>query len=293
MASPFDEEETMTKSWTTLLALTGILLLSGIPAAAQTEDATKILNQANPGTAALIIYGADKSGSPQGTAMALAADILATSYHVISQAYDVEVLTAKQKKIKVDGIIGIDKAHDIALLKLKGKLQPLTVSVSGPEALAPGTRLFAVGSNELGAVVVAEGALRRFIDIGPGEKIMELSLVTSPQTSGGPIFDLGGQVVGMMVVLDRGLKIGLSIDVVQKIARSGKVIDFKTMTREDYFSLFEGSALAGRAAGMLGRPLTDGRCGLEDAPLLAPWFTSPRRGHGAVGAPHEMLRNPA
>lgn len=262
----------MTKSRTTLLALAGALLLSGTPVAAQTEDAAKILGQADVGTVALIIYGADKSGGPQGTAVALAADILATSYHVISQAYDVEVLTAKQKKIKVDGIIGIDKAHDIALLKLKGKIQPLNVSVSGPEALAPGTRLFAVGSNELGAVVIAEGTLRRMVEIGPGEKVMELSLVTSQQASGGPILDLGGQVVGMIVVLDRGLKIGLPIDLVQKIARSGKVIDFKTMTREDYFNVFEGASLAGRAAAAL-EELASARLFLERAIKLNPSFT--------------------
>jgi tetratricopeptide (TPR) repeat protein len=262
----------MTKSRTTLLALAGALLLSGTPVAAQTEDAAKILGQADVGTVALIIYGADKSGGPQGTAVALAADILATSYHVISQAYDVEVLTAKQKKIKVDGIIGIDRAHDIALLKLKGKIQPLNVSVSGPEALAPGTRLFAVGSNELGAVVIAEGTLRRMVEIGPGEKVMELSLVTSQQASGGPILDLGGQVVGMMVVLDRGLKIGLPIDLVQKIARSGKVIDFKTMTREDYFNVFEGASLAGRSAAGL-EELASARLFLERAIKLNPSFT--------------------
>jgi tetratricopeptide (TPR) repeat protein len=261
----------MTKSRMIFLALAGTLILSGVPAAAQTEDAAKILNQASPGAAALIIYGADKSGGPQGTAMALAADILATSYHVISQAYDVEVLTSKQKKIKIDGIVGIDKAHDVALLKLKGKLQPLNVSVSGPEALAPGARLFAVGANELGAIVVAEGTLRRFIDIGQGEKVMELSLVTSPQVSGGPILDLSGQVVGMMVVLDRTLKIGLPIDVVQKIARSGKVIDFKALAHEDYFGLFEGASLAGRAAAAM-EEIGSARMFLERALKLNPSF---------------------
>ncbi|HVP91450.1 MAG TPA: tetratricopeptide repeat protein [Terriglobales bacterium] len=261
----------MTKSRTLLLALAGVLLFSRAPVSAQTDDATKVLTRAAPGTAALTVYGEDKTGGPQGTAMALAADLLATSYHVISQAHDVEVLTAKQKKIKVEGIVGIDRAHDVALLRLKGKLQALNISVSGPQALAPGTRLFTVGSNELGLIVVSEGTLRRFVDIGGGENVMELSLVTSQQASGAPILDVGGQVVGMLLVLERGLKVGLPIDIVQKIGQSGKVADFKSLAREDYFSLFEGASFAGRVA-VATDDLMSARTFLERAVKLNPSF---------------------
>lgn len=254
------------------VALIGIILLARIPALPQTEDATKILNQANGGAMALVIYGADKAEVAKGSAMALTADILATSYHLISQAHDVEVLTVKQKKIKVDGIIGIDRAHDVALLKLKGKVQPLNVSVAGPEALTPGTRLFALGSNESGQISVSEGTLRRFVDIGPDEKIMELSLTTTDQFTGGPILDIGGQVVGMLVVLDRGVKIGLPVEILQKISRSGKVAEFKTWAREDYFSLFEGASFAGRVAAGLDEMMA-ARMHLEKAVKMSPSFT--------------------
>jgi tetratricopeptide (TPR) repeat protein len=262
----------MTKTPKMFLALAGILLAAWIPAAAQTEDATRILDQSNGGVVALIIYGADKTEIAKSSAMALAADILATSYHVISQAYDVEALTVKGKKIKVDGIIGIDKAHDVALLKLKGKVQPLNVSVAGPEALTSGARLFALGSNESGQVAVSEGTLRRFVDIGPQEKIMELSLAATDQFSGGPILDIGGQVVGMMIALDRNVKIGLPVEVLQKISRSGKVAEFKSWTREDYFSLFEGVSFAGRVAVGLDEMMA-ARTHLEKAVKLNPSFT--------------------
>jgi tetratricopeptide (TPR) repeat protein len=268
------EEETMTtpRKTSLALALAGVLLLSRIPASAQTEDAAKILNQANGGVMALIVYGADKAEVGKASAMAMAADILATSYHVISQAHDVVALTFKQKKISIDGIIGLDKAHDIALLKLKGKVQPLNVSVAGHESLAPGARLFALGSNESGQIVVSEGTLRRFIDIGPGEKIMELSLTAPDQFAGGPILDIGGQVVGMMVVLDRGVRIGLPIEVLQKISRSGKVAEFKTLAREDYFAQFEGASFAGRVAAASDE-LMGARLNLEKAVKLNPSFT--------------------
>lgn len=237
---------------------------------AQTEDANKILEQASGGVVALINYGADKTGSPQATALALAPDLLATSYHSISQAYDVEALTFKQKKIKLDGIVGIDKAHDLALLKLKSKIQPLNASAAGSEALVPGARLFVLGANESGQIVVSEGTLRRLVDIGPGEKVMELALTASPQFTGGPILDIGGQVVGMLVIMDR-VKVGIPVDVLQKVVRNPKVAEFKTWAREDYFSLFEGASFAGRAAAALDEG-TPARIHLEKAVKLNPQF---------------------
>lgn len=262
----------MTKTRNKSLALAGILLMACVPVFSQTEDATRILDLANGGVVALVIYGADKAEVAKCSAMALAADILATSYHAVSQAYDVEVLTSKGKKIKVDGIVAVDKAHDIALLKLKGKVLPLNVSVAGPQTLTDGARLFALGSNESGQVAVSEGTLRRFVDIGPQEKVMELSLATVDQASGGPILDLGGQVVGMLIILDRGVRVGLPVDVIQKISRSGKVADFKSWTREDYFGLFEGASFGGRAAAALDET-TSARTRLERAVKLNPSFT--------------------
>jgi tetratricopeptide (TPR) repeat protein len=279
----------MRKSGTLFLALAAILLASRVPVVAQGEDAAKILNQADGGVMALVIYGADKAEIAKGSAMALAEDILATAYHVVSRAYDVEVLTVKGKKVKVDGIIGIDKAHDVALLKLKGKVQALNVSVAGPEALAAGARLFAIGSNESGMIVVSEGTLRRFVDVGPEDKVMDLALTTTApqQSSGGPILDIGGKVVGMLIDMDRGVKIGLPVDVIQKISRSGKVIEFKTMTREDYFSLFEGASFAGRVAAGL-QELTAAGMNLEKAVKLNPSFTE---GFALLAAVYDKQRD--
>jgi len=268
-------------------ALVTILLLVSATAFGQTEDAAKILAQASGGALSLVIYGADKTEVAKGSAMALAEDILATAYHVISQAYDVEVLTVKGKKIKVDGIIGIDKAHDVALLKLKGKVQPLNVTVPGHEALAAGARLFALGSNESGQISVSEGTFRQFVDIGPEEKVMDVSLTTPDQFSGGPVLDIGGQVVGMVIIIGRGVKVALPVDVLQKISRTGKVAEFKTWTREDYFGLFEGASFAGRVAAGLDEQL-DARMYLERAVKLNPAF---KEGFRLLAAVYDKQRD--
>jgi hypothetical protein len=67
-------EETMTAFRKASLA--GMILLVSAFALAQTEDATRIMNQANGGVVALVMYGPDKAEVAKASAMALTEDIL-------------------------------------------------------------------------------------------------------------------------------------------------------------------------------------------------------------------------
>jgi tetratricopeptide (TPR) repeat protein len=270
---PFKKEAIMTPARQKIVALAGLALVLAAGAWAQTPDADKVLGQSAAGVVGLVIYGQDKAEMAKGSAMALGEDIVATAYNIVSRAYDVEALTSKGKKIKIDGIVAIDKVHDIALLKLKGKVQPLTLTTAGPEALAAGTRIFALGTNESGQITVSEGTMRRFLEVGPGLKVMDMSLAVPVPFAGGPIVDLDGRVVGMTVVLDpdRGTKIGLPAAVVQTVIRSGQVTPFKSLTRENYFDTFEGASLAGLTAAALDE-LMAARSNLEKAVKMNPSF---------------------
>lgn len=236
------------------LILIGSLILMPFRAAAQTEEANNLLGQAGPGVITVIAYGADKAEILKGSALALAEDVVVTAYHVISQAADVEGLNIKGKKVKFEGLLGIDKAHDIALLKLKGKAQALPIgSIDG---LAAGARLFALGSNESGQVVIAEGTFRRTVDAGAAGKVLEISMPVPEQFRGGPLLDINGQLVGMLLVLDRGFKIGIPVASLVSVTRTGKVAEFKTQTPENYFETIEGNLFAGRAALALDEQMT-------------------------------------
>ena len=77
--------------------------------------------------------GENKQEIARGTAFALSEDVVVTNYHLVSRAVDAEAINAKGKKLKVEGVVAVSKPCDIALLKLKGKLQPLAVAAgAGP-----------------------------------------------------------------------------------------------------------------------------------------------------------------
>jgi tetratricopeptide (TPR) repeat protein len=236
------------------LILAGLIILTSSWAAVQTEEANKILGLAGSGAVTVISYGADKAEILKGSGLALAEDVVVTAYHAVSQAFDVEGLNIKGKKLKIEGLIGADKARDIALLKVKGKLQPLPVgSIDG---LVEGARLFALGSNESGQVVIAEGTFRRAVDVEAVGKVFEISLPVPEQFRGGPLLDANGQLVGMILILERGFKFGLPIGTLVGVARTGQVAPFKTQTPANFFDTAEGNLFAARVAAALDEAMT-------------------------------------
>jgi tetratricopeptide (TPR) repeat protein len=249
------------------LILIGSIILTWSWATAQTEEANNILGQAGSSVIALVSYGSDKAEILKGTALALSEDVVITAYHVVSQAFDVEGLTIKGKKVKLEGILGLDKAHDLALLKLKGKLQALPIgSIDG---LAAGARLFALGSNESGQIVIAEGTFRKTVDLGAAGKVLDVSIPAPDQFRGGPLVDVNGQLVGMLIVGERNLRFGLPIGSLVSVPRAGKVSEFKTQTQENYFETIEGNNFAGRVALGLDEQMT-ARIHLEKAVKINP-----------------------
>jgi tetratricopeptide (TPR) repeat protein len=233
-----------------------IVALAWSWAYSQSEEANRIFGQAGGGVLAILNYGADKAeiANSRGSALALSEDVVVTAYHVISQSVFVEGLNIKGKKVKIEGILGVDKAHDIALLKIKGKLQPLPIG--SIDSLAEGARLFALGSNESGQIVLSEGVLRRVVDLGAEGKIFEISMSVPDQYRGGPLLDVNGQLVGMVLILERNLKIGLPIGTLVSVARTGGVAEIRPGSQENYFETVEGNTFAGKVAAALDEQMT-------------------------------------
>jgi len=244
------------------LILIGSIVMTSSWAAAQTEEANKILGQAGSGVIAVVSYGADKAELLKGSALALSEDVVVTAYHIVSQASDIEGMTIKGKKVKVEGLIGFDKALDIALIKLKSKL--LALPIGSIDSLNPEARLFALGSNESGQLVIAEGTFRRAVDVPAVGKVLEVSMPVPEQFRGAPLFDVNGQLVGMLLVLERGFKFGLPIGALVGVPRTAKAVEFKTQTTANYFDTAEGNLFAARTALALKEALT-ARLHLEKA----------------------------
>ncbi len=248
------------------LGILSILALAAAfpaPAGSQTIEAMKVLGQCAPGVVSLTLIGENKQEIGRGTAFAVSEDVVVTNYHLVGRAVDAEATNAKGKKLKVEGVVAVSKPCDIALLKLKGKLQPL-VAAAGPGP-AVGARIFAVGGNETGQIVASEGTIRGFLELQPDRRCMDVSLAVPPSFSGSPVMDLDGRVIGVVLALDR-LKSVIPAGAFAGLG-GAKVTPLKDMAREDYFEGLEGAYLAGRLAAMMDET-TAARMYLEKAVKL-------------------------
>src|SRR5512136_1429092 len=100
------------------LGLLIVFLAAGTFLFSQTEDATKVFEQNKEAVLSLYVYGGNKELVAKGVGFGLSEDVIATSYHLVSGAGEVEATNIKGKKMRVDGIIAVDKNLDVALLRL-------------------------------------------------------------------------------------------------------------------------------------------------------------------------------
>jgi len=232
-----------------LLLLFVFFLVPLSPLFSQTEESTKVFEQTKEGILTLVAYGENKAEIARGSGFGIYDEVVATSYHLLSNAYAVEGINFKGKKSKVEGIISANKNLDLALLKVKGNILKLTLGNS--DELGAGKRVFAVGTNESGAIAISEGTARGFLELSPNQRIVDSSLSIPEGYSGGPLLNLEGQVQGIVIVLEKELKFVVPVNALKPLGAYTKPTEFKNWQHEDYLSIFEGAYLAGRAYALM------------------------------------------
>ena len=217
---------------------------------AQTQEALNIFEQNKERVLTIVAYGENKNEVGVGAGFVVGdGELVVTSYHVVGNAYSVEAQNAKGKKVKVEGIIVVDRNMDLALLKIKGKLPSLALGDSDKVGL--GNRVFTLGGRE---IIVSEGTVIDLLKFTAGKRIFKASLTYREGFSGGPLLNLEGQAVGVTVDLGSGLEFIVPINQIKSLIKSGTVTNFKSWNHEDYSSSAKGAFLAGRVFLLIGEP---------------------------------------
>ena len=143
------------------------------------------------------------SGAGTGTILTADGEVL-TNAHVVSGATSIRVNLPGETQSRAADVIGIDAAHDIALIKIRDAsgLPVATLGKSGD--LRVGDSVVAIGNAlNLGATptvtVGIVSALDRSIEV-PGESLtglIQTDAAINPGNSGGPLVSARGEVIGM------------------------------------------------------------------------------------------------
>ncbi len=175
-------------------------------------------------------FGGGGSGGPegprrsmaQGSGFVISADgYVVTNNHVISGGSKIQVSFDEREKIDAE-LIGTDPRTDIALLKITNPKTPMQYVRFASKPVRVGDWVLAVGNPfGLGGTVTAGivSALSRDIGSGPYD-FLQIDAAVNKGNSGGPTFNLEGEVVGVNTAIysPSGGNVGIAFAVPAKTA---------------------------------------------------------------------------
>jgi S1-C subfamily serine protease len=166
---------------------------------------------------------------------------IVTAVSVISGASKMTVLVTADSTLHVARLVDYDCQTGVAVLKIDQVGQLPTLAFADPTALAQGQVVVAVGGPLDGSsitpgyvsslhrpAVVTESGTQRSVEISD---TVQTSAAIGASTSGGPLLNVGGQVVGIAMQSQGsnapsgfGLNVADIIDDVQQVLSSGQVV---------------------------------------------------------------------
>ena len=150
--------------------------------------------------------------------------LILTNAHVVADASEVTVKLTDKREFKAK-IVGADPQTDIAVLRIDAKDLPI-VKLGDVKALRVGEWVVAIGSpygfeNTVTAGIVS--ATARSLPDGTYVPFIQTDVAVNPGNSGGPLFNLNGEVIGVNAQIVsgtggyQGLSFAIPVDVASKV----------------------------------------------------------------------------
>ena len=165
-----------------------------------------------------------RRGSSLGSGFVIdSSGIIVTNNHVIADANDIVVVFNDRTELKAE-LVGKDPKVDLAVLRVK-PVKPLkSVKFADSGAVRVGDWVLAIGNpfGFGGSVSVGiVSAKNRQIGSGPYESYLQTDAAINRGNSGGPLFDMNGDVLGIntAIVSPSGGSIGIGFSVPSALAK--------------------------------------------------------------------------
>ncbi|MEI2783166.1 MAG: DegQ family serine endoprotease [Candidatus Competibacter sp.] len=177
----------------------------------------------------------DRQSNSLGSGFIISPDgYILTNAHVARDADKIIVRLSDQRE-RPAKVIGVDELTDVAMLKIEGdNLQ--AVKIGDSDALEVGEWVLAIGSPfglERTATQGIVSALGRNLPSGTYVPFIQSDVAVNPGSSGGPLFNLRGEVVGInsqiysstggYMGLSFAIPIKLAMQVVEQLKATGEV----------------------------------------------------------------------
>lgn len=127
--------------------------------------------------------------------------VIVTNYHVIAGAYPAIVKTKNGDIYEDISVIDFNERYDIAIIKIKGFDLP-TVILGNSNTVKIGERVVVIGNPHGLENTISDGLLSQIRNSGEGYSLHQISSPISAGSSGSPVFNQRGEVIGIATLSD-------------------------------------------------------------------------------------------
>lgn len=178
--------------------LLALIMGACLASVAGAQTGREIARQASPSVVLILAEGRDKKSVALGSGFFIAEDIVATNSHVVRGAARLYAKLSGRKGLHpFEAVIANDRQKDLALLRIRSaKGSPL--SIGSEDEVRVGDQIYVVGNPEGLESTFSSGnisGIRRM----KGMDYLQISAPVSHGSSGGPVLDKSGGVIGVVV----------------------------------------------------------------------------------------------
>lgn len=180
----------------TLFPVSVLILL--LFATSQAQDfLPELVKRVKPSSVSIETFNARGETVSRGSGFFIAVDRIITNRHVIERSSRVVITLVDGKKFVAKGVLAVDGEGDLALLQVDvpaGLARPLPIVSRVPQE---GESIVVIG-NPFGLEgSVSDGIVSAVREISGYGKIIQITAPISPGSSGSPVVNMYGQVVGV------------------------------------------------------------------------------------------------
>jgi serine protease Do len=186
--------------------LLGLLIAQRVAAAALSP--AEIAEKATPSVVLI------KVPDGLGTGFVVAEDgRIVTNVHVIRGATKATIVTADGQEFSDVELLAADEVHDLAVLRI-GAHGLKALALGDSAAAKPGEHVVAIG-HPLGlGNSVSDGLVSAIRELSPKRTMLQISAPISPGSSGGPVFNDRGEVIGIStLVITSGQNLNFAVPI--------------------------------------------------------------------------------
>jgi tetratricopeptide (TPR) repeat protein len=186
------------------------------------ENLPDLVQRVKPSVVKIQTYNSRGDEVAIGSGFCIAPGVIVTNYHVIEGATKIGITYSNKVLHLTPKILAHHKEQDLAILEIRlppSELLPLSLATILPKE---GERIFVVSNPKGLQGSISDGIISAIRPLRNGHTLIQMTAAISPGSSGGPVINMSGQVVGIVVGYKEGQNLNFMIPAIA-VAKLGFV----------------------------------------------------------------------